>query len=112
MALQGHIHLLLVRFNSFAGIWHLGSWQMQSTVPAIINAGFYCAANIVLAACIVFANKWVFSVYNFKFVFALTWVHTVRCGCLRRCKVWSSCQGPDMQHVCRPFAPRSSPGWA
>jgi len=24
-----------------------------------------------------FANKWVFSYYHFKFVFALTWVHTV-----------------------------------
>lgn len=24
-----------------------------------------------------FANKWVFSYYDFKFVFALTWVHTV-----------------------------------
>ncbi len=43
-----------------------------------LAAGFYCAANIVVAACIVFANKWVFSYYNFHFVFALTWIHTVR----------------------------------
>eukprot|EP00199_Chlamydomonas_sp_CCMP681_P002716 CAMPEP_0119104708 /NCGR_PEP_ID=MMETSP1180-20130426/2856_1 /TAXON_ID=3052 ORGANISM="Chlamydomonas cf sp, Strain CCMP681" /NCGR_SAMPLE_ID=MMETSP1180 /ASSEMBLY_ACC=CAM_ASM_000741 /LENGTH=337 /DNA_ID=CAMNT_0007089539 /DNA_START=75 /DNA_END=1088 /DNA_ORIENTATION=- len=40
-------------------------------------AGFYCAANIVVAACIVFANKWVFSYYNFKFVFALALIHTL-----------------------------------
>lgn len=40
-------------------------------------AGLYCAFNIVVAACIVFANKVVFQHYNFKFVFALTWVHTI-----------------------------------
>lgn len=40
-------------------------------------AAFYCASNIIVAACIVFANKAVFSYYNFKFVFALTWIHTI-----------------------------------
>lgn len=40
-------------------------------------AASYCAFNIVVGCMIVFANKWVFQHYNFKFVFALTWIHTV-----------------------------------
>jgi hypothetical protein len=40
------------------------------------------------AACIVFANKAVFSRYQFNFVITLTWIHSVRgageadCECL------------------------------
>ncbi|KAF5837062.1 hypothetical protein DUNSADRAFT_4895 [Dunaliella salina] len=33
--------------------------------------------TLIIISCIVFANKWVFSYYHFKFVFALTWVHTI-----------------------------------
>jgi len=51
---------------------------MSSDVPVTrLKAIFYCVFNIVVSACIVFANKWVFSYYHFKFVFALTWVHTI-----------------------------------
>eukprot|EP00798_Chlamydomonas_sp_ICE-L_P026841 gene26841-4444_t len=43
--------------------------------PRLI-AVFYCLLNIVSSCGIVFANKAVFSWYGFKFVFALTWIHT------------------------------------
>jgi solute carrier family 35 protein E3 len=40
-------------------------------------AAFYCLFNIIVASAIVFANKAVFSLYHFKFVFALTLIHTI-----------------------------------
>jgi hypothetical protein len=49
-------------------------WFLRHELTGIL------ALHPCAAACIVFANKWVFSHYNFKFVFALTWVHTVRWG--------------------------------
>ncbi|GAX83445.1 hypothetical protein CEUSTIGMA_g10870.t1 [Chlamydomonas eustigma] len=40
-------------------------------------AALYCLFNIIVASAIVFANKAVFSFFNFKFVFALTLIHTI-----------------------------------
>ncbi len=37
---------------------------------------FYIAFNILAAVCIVFANKMVMSVYNWRYVYALTFLHT------------------------------------
>ena len=47
--------------------------QDASAVKAVV----YTLFNISVGCGIVFANKAVFAIYNFKFVYALTLVHTV-----------------------------------
>ena len=42
-----------------------------------LRAGSYLALNVVSGVAIIFANKAVFSVYKFRFVYALTLTHAV-----------------------------------
>ena len=42
-----------------------------------LRAGSYLALNVVSGVLIIFANKLVFSVYGFHFVYALTFIHAV-----------------------------------
>ena len=53
--------------------WKYNQMSLKSNIKPIVYGVF----NVAVGCGIVFANKAVLSVFNFKFVYALTLVHTI-----------------------------------